>query len=739
MDTLFSKAALIGNAAMETASSMSKEITMGNLYETCEERVGDIRFLLDSKFDQEKIMALKRLIAMISKGKDVRGFFPDVVKNVASSSFEVRKLVYIYLLRYAELEPDLSLLSINTFQRDLMDRNPMIRAMALRVMSSIKVEMIAPLIMMALKKCAGDMSPYVRKAAANAIPKLYSLDPSSLESLIELIELLLRDVSTLVLGSAILSMNVICPDRFDIVHKHFRKLCTLLIDADEWAQIDILGLMIRYARQFFTDPSGGDLDPDHALLIQSVVPLLQNRNPSVVLAASRLLIHSAPPSTIPKSVAALLRLLATTNAEHQYFVLQNLATIAAVYPTLLQPYARNFFIFYDDASFVKDLKLEILGLLACETNASVIVKELAGLCRSWHLGLVVKCVKLMGVVCTKVPDVAGECLGCLMGLIQSDQDIIVSEAVIVTRLLLQTSTAKNTNLVITLARSLNSISAPQARASILWLIGQNSEHVPKIAQDAFRQSVKNFNHESAPIVKLQILTLGAKLVSLGADVPDARAGAIVRSLFDHVIELARFDASFDVRDRGRFLAALVALADKDDVGGVGLFKERLKGILLAPKVAPNVEIKAGQTRFTLGSLSHSFNVAVKGYAPLPPWSATPKGAAMRNTPDTAVNGTWVAPVRSVSARDQDVKSKSSNAQLRSAFGASGGVGVPPKKSYSDLNNFLESSEEEESEEEEDDDDDEEESEEDDEEESDQDDEESDEEESEDEKPLPKRF
>lgn len=40
-----------------------------------------------------------------------------VVKNVASTSFEVRKLVYIYLLRYAEQEPDLALLSINTFQK----------------------------------------------------------------------------------------------------------------------------------------------------------------------------------------------------------------------------------------------------------------------------------------------------------------------------------------------------------------------------------------------------------------------------------------------------------------------------------------------------------------------------------------------------------------------------------------------------------------------------------------------
>ena len=43
------------------------------------------------------------------------------------------QLVYIYLLKYTSTEPDLALLSINTFQCDLGNPNPLIRAMALRV------------------------------------------------------------------------------------------------------------------------------------------------------------------------------------------------------------------------------------------------------------------------------------------------------------------------------------------------------------------------------------------------------------------------------------------------------------------------------------------------------------------------------------------------------------------------------------------------------------------------------
>jgi AP-3 complex subunit beta len=108
---------------------------------------------------------------MISKNRPVPEFFAQVVKNVASPNLQVRKLVYIYILRYAESEPDLALLSINTFQKDLTDSSPLIRAMALRVLSGIRVSMIGGIVAMGIKKCAADVSPYVRKTAALAIPK----------------------------------------------------------------------------------------------------------------------------------------------------------------------------------------------------------------------------------------------------------------------------------------------------------------------------------------------------------------------------------------------------------------------------------------------------------------------------------------------------------------------------------------------------------------------------------------
>ncbi|KAK0495224.1 adaptin N terminal region-domain-containing protein [Armillaria luteobubalina] len=96
-----------------------------------------IRRQLDSSTDREKLDALRTLTGLMSKDRDVSEYFSQVIKNVTSQVFEIRKLVYIYLVRHAEQRPELSLHSINTFQDDLNDSDPLIQAMALRVLCGI--------------------------------------------------------------------------------------------------------------------------------------------------------------------------------------------------------------------------------------------------------------------------------------------------------------------------------------------------------------------------------------------------------------------------------------------------------------------------------------------------------------------------------------------------------------------------------------------------------------------------
>ena len=201
---------------------------------------------------------MKKLLGMMSAGRDVSNFFASVVMNIAQDSFEVKVLVYLYLVRTAEQKADEALLSINSFQKDLAHQNPRVRALALRVMSSIRVQVIVPVVILAVRKCAVDPSPYVRKAAAHAIPKVFRLDPNRVDELTEIIETMLRDSTPFVLSSAVAAFQEVCPERIDLVHRHYRKICRMLVDCDEWGQILLANLLLRYARTQFTRPDAYD-------------------------------------------------------------------------------------------------------------------------------------------------------------------------------------------------------------------------------------------------------------------------------------------------------------------------------------------------------------------------------------------------------------------------------------------------------------------------------------------------
>ncbi|VFQ80381.1 unnamed protein product [Cuscuta campestris] len=235
-----------------TADSLSKASTLAfrigtdaHLYDDPDDV--NIATLLDSKFDSEKCEALKRLLALIAQGFEVSNFFPQVVKNVASKSLEVKKLAYLYLLHYAEKRPNEALLSINCFQKDLGDPNPLVRAWALRTMAGIRLHVIAAIVLVAIRKCARDPSVYVRKCAANALPKLHDLRlEGNNDAIEEIVGILLNDNSPAVVGAAAAAFASVCPNNLFLIGRNFRKLCETLPDVEEWGQIVLIGIILRY-------------------------------------------------------------------------------------------------------------------------------------------------------------------------------------------------------------------------------------------------------------------------------------------------------------------------------------------------------------------------------------------------------------------------------------------------------------------------------------------------------------
>ncbi|XP_066919252.1 AP-3 complex subunit beta-1-like isoform X2 [Clytia hemisphaerica] len=611
--------------------------------------------MLDSSKDSQKLDAMKKIVGTMASGKDVSDMFPGVVKNVVSKNIEIKKLVYVYLVRYAEEQQDLALLSIATFQRGLKDPNQLIRASALRVLSSIRVPMIVPIMMLSLKEAVSDMSPYVRKTAANAIPKLYSLDPEQKDALVEIIEKLLQDKTTLVAGSTVIAFEEVCPERIDLVHKNYRKLCNMLIDIDEWGQVAVINMLVRYARTQFLNPNknlqeaGKEkenfypsseseksdeedsedeevkkakqyiMDADHRLLLRSCQPLLQSRNSAVVMAVAKVYHHVAPKNEIGVCVRALVRLL-RSHLEVQTIVLSNIVTMSLQHKGLFDQYMKSFFVHSGDSKPVKKLKLEILTNLATESNIPTVLREFQTYVASIDKEFAALTIQAIGRCASNIPEVADTCLAGLIRMLSNRDETVVSECIIVIKKLLQMGQKGHNDVITHMAKLLDKVKVPMARASILWLIGEYSERIPKVAPDVLRKMAKTFATED-DLVKLQIINLGAKLY-----VTNSKQ---TRTLYQYVLQLAKYDQNFDIRDRARFLRFLLFPTEKSE-GGANL-KKKAKKIFLAEKPAPVLEsLFKDRSAYQLGSLSHMIDAKAAGYQELPEFPDQQPDPSVRN-------------------------------------------------------------------------------------------------------------
>ncbi|KAJ2660309.1 AP-3 complex subunit beta [Coemansia sp. RSA 1200] len=687
--------------------------TPGSFYNNAEYNLTTVRKTLNSGTDKEKVVAMKRLLVVIAKGVDASEYFADVVKNVASGSLEVRRLVYMYLLRYAEQEQDLALLSVNTFQRDLADANQVIRAMALRVMTSIRVPVISAIAMMAVRKLAKDRSPHVRKTAALAIPKLLRLDRSLKDELVQVVGDMLGEASPLAVGSVIQAFRAVCPTDYGLVHLNYRRWCLMVGELDEWGQIELIKLLVAYARTHFADPAAGaagKLDPDHALLLRTIHPLLQSRNSAVVMAVVSAYYHLAPADQLAVVARPLVR-LAKTSRETGYVALTNVVHIAQRRPEIFSTHVRSFYVAALDPPFIRRLKMQVLAAVASTETVRMLVPEVAGYTQSTQEDVSVGAVGVLLACAQRIRESTMDCFQSLVLLLDDPREAVVGEAVRAIRTLLLDGSVRDSqdrravtlyDILCYLARRLDGTgcTGDMARAHIFSLVSEfaTSKFGCLHALEMLRRGVRAFRDEGE-LTKMQVLELSARLVVLakreggGGSGNGAGTGPrgddisarlqqhkeILNDLHAHVFTLARYDVSFEIRDRARLLRALCPLGGDEAHGEkmptvaatmaselVGDASSK-KTLLLDAQASGSVK----RPRYTVGSMSLAMDAEVSGYEALPDWAPTPlEGIDRGAAPASVAAVAAVSPTGSVTpggARAISIAGISGRAQPHSLY------------------------------------------------------------------------
>lgn len=140
-------------------------------------KIGEVKELKDKLNDPDieiKTEAIRGIIDYMTNGKDVSALFMDVLKNMETPSLQLKKLIYLYVMNYAKVHPELAILGVNSFRKDAVDKkNPFLRGLAVRTMGCIRIKDITEYLCDPLKKSLRDEDPYVRKTGALCVPKLY--------------------------------------------------------------------------------------------------------------------------------------------------------------------------------------------------------------------------------------------------------------------------------------------------------------------------------------------------------------------------------------------------------------------------------------------------------------------------------------------------------------------------------------------------------------------------------------
>jgi AP-3 complex subunit beta len=655
--TTSSKALIYFSERVEDATEAVKGLIGGSgsakYLDTLDERTSVIRSQLESDRDDLRLEGLRTIVALLSKGRDASIYFPSVLKLTSNSNLEIKKMVYIIVRRYAKRQPDVALLGINSFQRDLLDRSEIVRAMALRVLSGLRLPLVASVVEVAIAKSVKDPHFYVRKGAALAIVKCHHLAPHTRSALKGHLSVLLNDRHPAVLSTALVAFAAVSPTDFEMLHQHYRKLCHALSDMDEWGQrnaIEVLGL---YARRCIARPlDGKPLDVDLQLLFAKTEDLLMSRNAVVVTAAVRLLLVLAPAPYHTAIARPLLR-LTRSSPGISYFALVNCYFLAQTSPSLLSPHVDSFILKspLHEASHISRLKLKILVQLADSSSWKMALTELSEQARCNSNDQVSQtAVQQIGTLARKDVSYTQDCTRELLKLVKdcNDRDLVVGAAVDVLRRLLQSQSDQDKAIIVSRLSSLlftapskktnvkkvklvgkGTVKSGLARSCIYWLLGQycrlevdvtrrlkaeggqmpiSERHRLTLAQvigtDILRRAAINFTKEDSSS-KLHIITLSSKLVIFLPSVSFDKMNSL-KQLHSYIMQLARYDEDFDVRDRGRLCRALIDRVDSaaitqgvdkksdgeengEQLGGVILRRDQVLHILFEGKVTSSYE------------------------------------------------------------------------------------------------------------------------------------------------------
>lgn len=288
-----------------------------------------------------------------------------------------------------------------------------------------------------------------------------------------------------------------------------------------------------------------------------------------------------------RKMAPPLVTLVSAAPEVQWVALRNMNLILQKRPEVLSSELRIFFCKYNDPSYVKLEKLEIMIKLANERNVDMLLSELKEYASEVDLDFVRRSIRAIGQCAIKIDAAAERCVHVLLDLIATKVTYVVQEAVVVIKVsffaaarsvrcsnvricltvcmrafmplriqdIFRKYPQNYEGIIPTLCANLEDLDEPEAKASLIWILGEYAEKIDN-SEDLLASFLDGFVDEPYQ-VQFQILVA---IVKLFLKKPDGAAQGVVQ----RVLELATKEADNpDLRDRAFIYWRLLSSSDPE--------------------------------------------------------------------------------------------------------------------------------------------------------------------------------
>uniref|UniRef100_A0A8C9GK29 AP complex subunit beta n=1 Tax=Piliocolobus tephrosceles TaxID=591936 RepID=A0A8C9GK29_9PRIM len=314
----------------------------------------------------------------------------------------------IYMLPFTETNSELSLLTINTLQKDSKDGDPIIRGLALRSFCNLKLSNLFEYIETPLFNGLNDKNSYVRRIAIICCVKLIKTNPqiSIKNDIIKILKSKLLDQDPQCIINAVHALNEILFEEGGlklnkaIIFNMLNKIYTF----NEWGKCVVLNIVSTYI-------------PENEDEMYDIMNILENHirdfSSAVFLACLKCFINfsmnysNLQIKIFQRMQEPLLTLISTSSYEVSYILLLHAHLLLHQANKLncnIYDYDyKHFFFRNNDLTYIKDIKLDILVSVASKKNVVFIIDELSEYISDDNIEVAQKAIYSIGRIALKIP------------------------------------------------------------------------------------------------------------------------------------------------------------------------------------------------------------------------------------------------------------------------------------------------------------------------------------------------